>query len=117
MIKVNCTRARFPHEAEAKVGGARILIKPASAGTGLIAGGVVRTILEVAGVSNALSKSLGSTNKANTAYATIAALQRSFLPRQVGYMLQPKTGCKKTEKAKKGEEKNMKFNELKHYQQ
>jgi small subunit ribosomal protein S5 len=58
-----------------KVGGARILIKPASAGTGLIAGGVVRTILEVTGVSNVLSKSLGSTNKANTAYATIQALQ------------------------------------------
>lgn len=63
------------HEYEAKVGGARILIKPASAGTGLIAGGVVRTILEVAGVKNILSKSLGSTNKANTAYATIEALR------------------------------------------
>lgn len=67
------------HEFEAKVGGARILIKPASAGTGLIAGGVVRTILEVAGVKNILSKSLGSTNKANTAYATIEAL-RSIVP-------------------------------------
>lgn len=68
-----------PHEYEAKVGGARILIKPASPGTGLIAGGVVRTILEVAGVKNILSKSLGSTNKANTAYATIEAL-RSVVP-------------------------------------
>lgn len=68
-------KGTIPHEAEAKVGGARILIKPAAVGTGLIAGGVVRTVLEVAGVSNALSKSLGSTNKANTAYATIAALQ------------------------------------------
>jgi ribosomal protein S5 len=48
---------------------------PASAGTGLIAGGVVRTILEVVGINNVLSKSLGSTNKANTVYATIAALQ------------------------------------------
>lgn len=69
----------IPHEFEAKVGGARILIKPASAGTGLIAGGVVRTILEVAGVKNILSKSLGSTNKANTAYATIEAL-RNVVP-------------------------------------
>lgn len=68
------------HEFEAKVGGARILIKPASAGTGLIAGGVVRTILEVAGIKNILSKSLGSTNKANTAYATIEAL-RNIVPR------------------------------------
>lgn len=79
MITVDIYKGTLPHEAEAKVAGARILIKPASAGTGLIAGGVVRTILEVAGISNALSKSLGSTNKANTAYATIAALQ-SIVP-------------------------------------
>jgi small subunit ribosomal protein S5 len=73
--RINLYKGTLPHEADGKVSGARILIKPASAGTGLIAGGVVRTILEVAGVSNVLSKSLGSTNKANTAYATIAALQ------------------------------------------
>ena len=75
MVTVAVSKGTVPHEAEAKVGGARILIKPASPGTGLIAGGVVRTVLEVAGISNALSKSLGSTNKANTAYATIQALQ------------------------------------------
>ena len=75
MVKVPLYKGTIPHESEAKVGGARILIKPASQGTGLIAGGVVRTILEVAGVGNVLSKSLGSTNKVNTAYATIAALQ------------------------------------------
>lgn len=69
-------KGTLPHEAEAKVGGAKILIKPAAPGTGLIAGGTVRTVLEVAGVSNALSKSLGSSNKINTAYATIAALQQ-----------------------------------------
>jgi small subunit ribosomal protein S5 len=74
LVKVNLYKGTLPHEAFGKVGGARILIKPASTGTGLIAGGVVRTILEVAGISNALSKSLGSTNKANTAYATIQAL-------------------------------------------
>ncbi len=74
MINISLYKGTLPHETEAKVAGARILLKPASAGTGLIAGGVVRTILEVAGVSNALSKSLGSTNKANTAYATITAL-------------------------------------------
>lgn len=79
-ITVHTTKnGTIPHEFEAKVGGARILIKPASAGTGLIAGGVVRTILEVAGVKNILSKSLGSTNKANTAYATIEAL-RNVVP-------------------------------------
>jgi small subunit ribosomal protein S5 len=79
MTKINLYKGTLPHEATAKVGGANILIKPASPGTGLIAGGVVRTILEVAGVSNVLSKSLGSTNKANTAYATIAALE-SLVP-------------------------------------
>lgn len=74
LVSVPVYKGTLPHESEAKVSGARILLKPASAGTGLIAGGVVRTILEVAGVNNALSKSLGSTNKTNTAYATIAAL-------------------------------------------
>lgn len=76
MVTVPLYKGTLPHETEAKVAGASILLKPASAGTGLIAGGVVRTILEVAGVSNALSKSLGSTNKANTAYATLAALEK-----------------------------------------
>ncbi len=75
MVNVTLYKETIPHEATAKVGGANILIKPASPGTGLIAGGVVRTILEVAGVKNALSKSLGSSNKINTAYATLAALQ------------------------------------------
>lgn len=75
LMNLKLYKGTFPHEAQAKVGGANILLKPAAAGTGLIAGGVVRTILEVAGVSNALSKSLGSTNKINTAYATLAALQ------------------------------------------
>lgn len=78
-ITVSLYKGTLPHETEAKVSGASILLKPASAGTGLIAGGVVRTILDVAGVKNVLSKSLGSTNKINTAYATIAALD-SLVP-------------------------------------
>jgi small subunit ribosomal protein S5 len=73
-VEVSLYKGTLPHEVEYKVSGAHILLKPASAGTGLIAGGAVRTILEVAGVKNALSKSLGSSNKTNTAYATIAAL-------------------------------------------
>lgn len=76
MITVNLYKGTLPHESQAKVGGANILIKPAAAGTGLIAGGVVRTILEVAGVSNALSKSIGSSNKVNVAYATLEALEQ-----------------------------------------
>jgi small subunit ribosomal protein S5 len=78
-VTVKTHNGTIPHEAEAKVSGARILLKPASAGTGLIAGGVIRTVLEVAGIHNILSKSLGSSNKTNTAYATIAALQ-SIVP-------------------------------------
>lgn len=74
-VNVHIVNDTIPHESEVKVGGARIFMKPASAGTGLIAGGVVRTVLEVTGVRNVLSKSLGSTNKINTAYATLAALQ------------------------------------------
>src|SRR5450631_4446700 len=71
LVKIAIYKGTLPHESEAKVSGAHILVKPASPGTGLIAGGVVRIILEVAGIHDALSKSLGSSNKTNTAYATI----------------------------------------------
>jgi small subunit ribosomal protein S5 len=98
-VTVPTHNGTIPHEAESKVSGARILIMPASVGTGLIAGGVVRTVLEVAGVKNALSKSLGSTNKTNTAYATIAALQ-SIVPAAEWITRKGKTG-----KAGKGDAK------------
>lgn len=74
IIKVPLYRGTLTHDVEAKIGGSNILLMPAAPGTGLIAGGTVRTVLEVAGVENALSKSLGSSNKINTAYATITAL-------------------------------------------
>lgn len=76
LIRIPLYKNTLPHEIEAKESGAHILIKPASAGTGLIAGSVVRTMLEIAGVKDALSKSLGSSNKTNTAYATIKALNK-----------------------------------------
>jgi len=79
LTKIAVYKGTLPHDAEAKISGSHILIMPASPGTGLIAGGVVRIILEVAGVHDALSKSLGSSNKTNSAYATIAALQ-SMVP-------------------------------------
>lgn len=79
LIKVNLYKDTIPHDSQASSGGSDILIKPASPGTGLIAGGVTRTILEVAGIRNALSKSLGSNNKINSARATIFALD-SLVP-------------------------------------
>lgn len=95
-ITVSLYKGTLPHEVQSKVSGAHILLKPASAGTGLIAGGVVRTVLEVAGVKNALSKSLGSSNKTNTAYATIAALN-SLVPAKlwVRNINKPKSSVKK----------------------
>lgn len=91
----------FSHEAQAKVGGANILIMPASPGTGLIAGGTVRVVLEVAGVHNALSKSIGSSNKINTAYATLEAL-KSIKPKSE-WLIQPTKSVKKSVKTKEAE--------------
>lgn len=76
MVGIHLYNATLTHEVEGKVGGSKILIMPAAPGTGLIAGGVVRIVLEVAGVENALSKSLGSNNRINTAYATLDALTK-----------------------------------------
>jgi len=75
LSKLALHRGTLSHEVEAKVGGSHILVRPAAPGTGLIAGGVVRTILEVAGIENALSKSLGSSSRINIAYAALKALK------------------------------------------
>ncbi len=101
MVQIATNKGTIPHEAETKVSGAKIRIMPASPGTGLIAGGVVRTVLEVAGVKNALSKSLGSSNKVNVAYATIKALT-SIMPESEWHTTKlaasKKTTAKKLEK-------------------
>ena len=76
MVDIALHNQTIPHEVEAKLAGAHILMKPAATGTGLKAGGVVRVILEAVGVHNILSKSLGSSNKINSAYATIKALEQ-----------------------------------------
>ncbi len=106
-VEVSLYKGTLPHEAESKVSGAHILILPASAGTGLIAGGVVRSVLEVAGVKNALSKSLGSSNKTNTAYATIAALD-SLVPADKWITARPKKAKKPIAAEDKTEEKPVK---------
>lgn len=76
MITVPLKHATIPHEIQVKFAGAHVLLKPASAGTGVIAGGAVRNVVEVAGIHDLLTKSLGSSNKVNNAYATILALSR-----------------------------------------
>jgi small subunit ribosomal protein S5 len=96
MVKVTLYKGTLTHDVEAKVGGSKILIMPAAPGTGLIAGGIVRTVLEVVGVENALSKSLGSSNRINTAYATISALQ-SMQPTSK-WVIKPETSKKVTAK-------------------
>lgn len=82
MIDIKLKNGTLIHDCQERSGGANVLIKPAAPGTGLIAGGVVRTVLEVAGVGNAISKSLGSSNKVNVAYAALAGL--NSLPRSSG---------------------------------
>lgn len=81
LITIPIINETIPHEAEIKLSGARVLIKPAAPGTGTIAGGVVRQVIGVTGIRNLLSKSLGSTNKVNIAYATLEAL-KSLVPRE-----------------------------------
>lgn len=81
LITIPIVNETIPHENEVKFSGARVLLKPAAPGTGIIAGGVVRSIIGVTGIRNLLSKSLGSTNKVNIAYATIDAL-RSLVPKE-----------------------------------
>lgn len=74
IVTIPTFKGTIPHEVYDKQGGAKVLLKPAAPGTGIIAGGTVRAILNVTGINNVLSKSLGSSNKVNTAYATINAL-------------------------------------------
>lgn len=75
LIKLPIENGTIPHDVEVKYSGARVLLKPAAPGTGIIAGGVVRSTIGVTGISNLLTKSLGSSNKVNIAYATIEALK------------------------------------------
>ena len=81
MITFNIDGETICHETRTKVTGADVLMKPAAPGTGIIAGGTVRSIIGLTGVKNLISKSLGSTNKVNIAYAVIEGL-RQQVPRK-----------------------------------
>lgn len=94
MLKVSLKDTTIPHEITSDFGGARVLLRPASPGTGIIAGKTVRAVVESAGIKDILSKSLGSKNAANVAKATLKALLQLRLREQIyqtrGLSLKPK---------------------------
>ncbi|MCX8075098.1 MAG: 30S ribosomal protein S5 [Clostridia bacterium] len=82
LVKVSLVNGTLPHEYETNFGSSKIIIKPAVEGTGVIAGGAVRPVLELAGVKNVTAKTLGSRNSRNVVYATIKALKSMRTPEE-----------------------------------
>jgi small subunit ribosomal protein S5 len=86
LIKVPIYKGTIPHAQHGKYGAGKVLIKPAADGTGVIAGGAMRAVLEVAGVQNVLAKSLGTSNPHNVVKATVDALSKLRSPLEVSRM-------------------------------
>ncbi len=82
LIKVTLSGTTIPHEIRVKLGAAKVLLKPAAPGTGIIAGGSIRAVLEAAGVKDVLTKSLGTANRINVARATMLALGQLRDPKE-----------------------------------